>query len=123
MARKNKVKETKKINFEQVLCNLAQVPLQIENRPVTLKFAAITALMSPYADENHISGAEKYGRYALAKRIHAGECEFEPQELEKIKSMIAKQFVSLIVGPAFDILDGEGIKPVEYPLAPDQEHA
>lgn len=114
MAQKKKTEKPSgiKINFEQVLCNLKNVPLSIDNEIVTLKYAAVAALMSQHSDEGNIPGVEKFSRYALAKRIHDGPVELSSDEITKIKTLIGKHFTTIIVGPAFNMLDGQvGVPP------------
>lgn len=98
-----KNKRQKTIDFEQVLCNFAGVPLKQENEPVALKHVAITALIT---DEQGVPGPEKFHRYHLAKRIHAGNPQLGKQDIDKIKILIGKHFVPMVVGAAYDLLDG-----------------
>lgn len=118
-----------RVEFDQILCNLAGIPLNSEGKPLTLKMVAINALLANYPDET-ISGGEKFARYALSRRIYKGNYEFRAEEVTKLKTLIGKYFEAVVVGPAYTALDGEEqCKPVEthedidlQPPMPVDEH-
>lgn len=105
MAQKNKAKtDEKTVNFEQILCNLAGIELKNDGVPVTLRFVTVSALMT---EEGNISGVEKYGRYALAKKIQAGAKDVTDNEITKIKTLIGQVYQPVVVGPAWEALDAK----------------
>lgn len=93
------------IAFDTKLVNLAGVTLKMDNEDATLKMVAVAALVGFYQDENP-PGAEKAIRHRLAKRIYAGEKNLTATEVEKVKFLIGKGYPPLIVGAAYDILEG-----------------
>lgn len=54
------------LDLDRVICDFHNVPIKMGDKPLTLKEAIITALLSP---DNEISGSEKLKRFWLAKRI------------------------------------------------------
>lgn len=95
-----------KIAFDEILCNLAGIPLNGGGKELTLKMVAINALMAEYPDERTPPG-EKFARYALSRRIYKGNYEFRSEEIAKLKTLIEKNFEPIVVGAAFSVLSGE----------------
>lgn len=96
-----------KIDVSKPLKNLAGLHLKDVDGDMTLKVACVAALMGQYEGEN-LDGQEKFKRYELAKKIYAGgEVELSVEEIAKIKPLIAKGFGPVVVGPAYDILEGK----------------
>ncbi len=99
-----------KINFNQQLKQLGKdEPLLKPNstEPFCLKDAAIEALIMP---EENQTGEEKAKRYVMATRIYANSDgpDFTLEELATIKKVIGKGYGPLIVGQAWEMLEGEG---------------
>ena len=98
-----------KINFDQELKTLDDQPIISESKGVTLKSAAVNALLAIYPDEQNLSGEEKAKRYVLATRIYANSGDKPDLSLEDIvliKKLIGKAYGPLIVGQSFQILEG-----------------
>ena len=100
-----------KINFNQQLKILGRdEPLLKPNstEPFCLKDAAIEALLAFTTEENQ-TGEEKAKRYVMATRVYANPegPDFTLEELATIKKVIGKGYGPLIVGQAWEMLEGE----------------
>lgn len=72
--------------------------------PVTLASATVEALLLPSQD----SGEDKAKAYHLAMRVSKGGVqEVTVEEIAAIKKKIGEQWPPIIVGPAFDMLEGK----------------
>lgn len=73
---------------------------------LTLGYVAGEALQATLKGEENISGAERYDRRKLAKRVYENDQNMTKVELEKIKTLIEKAYDSRgdIVGAAFELL-------------------
>lgn len=102
-----------KRNFNVVLKTLKGEPLkeQYEDtvRDVTLASIATNALLANYEDEKNLSGDDKVKRFKLAQQINDadGEVEVTAEQISLLKMLIAKGYSPLVVGQAYDILEGE----------------
>ena len=93
-----------KINFNQPIKNIQGK----EIKDLTLKTVSVEALLATFSDEQSLSGEEKAKRYVLATRIYANpeELGLTVEEIAKIKQLIGKGYGPLIVGQAWDMLEG-----------------
>ena len=93
-----------KINFNQPIKNIQGE----EVKDLTLKTVSVEALLATFSDEQSLSGEEKAKRYVLATRIYANseELDLTVEEIAKIKQLIGKGYGPLIVGQAWDMLEG-----------------
>jgi hypothetical protein len=92
-----------KINFNQPIKNIQGE----EIKDLTLKVVSVESLLATFSDEQ-ISGEEKAKRYLLATRIYANEeLELTVEEIAKIKQLIGKGYGPLIVGQAWEMLEGK----------------
>ena len=93
-----------KINFNQLIKNIQGE----EIKDLTLKTVSVEALLATFSDEQSLSGEEKAKRYVLATRIYANpeELDLTVEEVAKIKQLIGKGYGPLIVGQAWDMLEG-----------------
>ena len=93
-----------KINFNQPIKNIQKE----EIKDLTLKSVSVEALLATFSDEQSLSGEEKAKRYLLATRIYANseELDLTVEEIAKIKQLIGKGYGPLIVGQAWDMLEG-----------------
>lgn len=77
-----------------------------EQRPMTLGAVSVNALMGQFADEQAITGEEKFRRYQLAERVSdAGVQDVSAEEIALIKRLIGKAYGPVLVGPAFKALE------------------
>jgi hypothetical protein len=79
-----------------------------QDRPFTLKAAAINALLN--SNQETISGEESLKRYDLAVAINSANDEgldLTAELVTLIKSQIAKTYSPLIVGQAWKMLEGK----------------
>lgn len=93
------------INFNTTLNNLAGLPLKIENDEATLKMVCVNALLTPHTDEN-ISGEEKQYRYELAMKVYQDQTDISLPDLALLKVLVGKTYGPIVVGPAYQILNG-----------------
>ena len=93
-----------KINFNQPIKNIQGE----EIKDLTLKTVSVEALLANFSDEQSLSGEKKAKRYVLATRIYANpeELDLTIEEIAKIKQLIGKGYGPLIVGQAWDMLEG-----------------
>jgi hypothetical protein len=97
-----------KVPFATVLKDLDGVDLQNGESTVTLGTVAVQALLSPFPNEQDISGEEKMKRYELALRVRqTPEEDFPVDEIAKIKTLIGKIYTPVVVGQAWKLLDGK----------------
>ncbi len=96
------------LKFDVEILNLEGKPLVgPDQKPLTLKKAAVDALLALYPDEQTLSGEEKMKRYRIAKKITIGtEKDWTVEEIALVKKLIAKNYSSLLVGPAWELLEG-----------------
>jgi hypothetical protein len=94
-----------KINFTAELKTLGGEPLQ---PPTTLKEVAVNILLTLLDDERNLPGEEKAKRSLLATRIYANpeNIDLTVEELALIKKLIGKAYTPLIVGQAWQMLEG-----------------
>ena len=98
-----------KINFNQPIKNIQGE----EIKDLTLKTVSVEALLATFSDEQSLSGEEKAKRYLLATRIYANdELDLTVEEIAKIKQLIGKGYGPLVVGQAWEILEGREVKNV-----------
>lgn len=72
----------------------------------TLRLAIVNSLLAPSKAKEE-SGIEKVKKYELAKRVYVGgEVELSAEEITLIKEGIGRLFQPIIVGQAFDMLEG-----------------
>lgn len=74
---------------------------------LTLAYVAGEALLNTLKGEEGISGAERYDRRKLAKRVYDNAQDFSAVEIEKIKGLIELAFDHRgdIVAAAFELLE------------------
>ena len=102
-----------KRNLNVVLKTLDGQPLKEEHngtaRDVLLSRLAVNALLANYEDEKNLSGDDKVKRFKLAQQINDadGEVEVTAEQVSLLKSLIAKGYTPLVVGQAYEILEGE----------------
>lgn len=99
-----------KINFATPLLDLYDTPLKLDEKTqLTLGTAACEALLSTYQGEDSLSGNEKADRWALAISIKrsTGPIELTAENITKLKELIGKRFPAMVVGQAFEILEGK----------------
>ena len=95
-----------KINFNVKLTNFDGEPLKDEKKEeLTLGSAVKQALL--VLDEK-ASGPDKYESYVLATKVVAGgEVELKSEEITRIKDAIGKYMFPIVVGQAWDLLEGK----------------
>lgn len=97
------------IDFEQKLQALDnKTPLSDSEGEVSLKRVCTAALLGSYPDEKELAGTEKVARFRLAVRIESGSDKFSAEEISLIKKLVAKAYVPLVVGRAWELLDPTG---------------
>jgi hypothetical protein len=93
-----------KINFNQIIKTIKGE----EIKDLTLKSVSVEALLATFNDEQSLSGEEKAKRYLLATRIYANdELDLTVEEVAKIKQLVGKGYGPLIVGQAWEMLEGK----------------
>lgn len=65
---------------------------------LTVRTITIESLMTPYPDEQSLSGEEKLKRAELARRLQAGESDkFASEDIALIKKLVNKRYPSPLV--------------------------
>ena len=84
-------------------------PDKIISDETTLKFVAQESLLA-VLQEDKITGEEKAKRWLLGTRIETNpeNIDLTTDEISLIKQLIGKSYGSLIVGPAWKMLEGKG---------------
>ena len=102
-----------KRNLNVVLKTIDGEPLKEDHngiiRDVLLSRLAVNALLANYNDEPALSGEDKVKRFKLAQQINDadGDVEVTAEQVALLKSLIAKGYTPLVVGQAYEILEGE----------------
>lgn len=95
-----------KLNLAATITDLDNQPLMDGGKPITMRKICVDALMTPQQDDNP-SGEEKLARYVLAGKLHAGgEVDVTPEDAAKLKTLIGKMYTALVVGRAYELLNG-----------------
>jgi hypothetical protein len=99
--------QLKDIDGQPLLDNIieAGLPKQV---PVTLARIAANALLQNYPDEANLAGAEKVKRFELAMKVSSAKkaIPLVAEDIALIKERIAKAYGPLVVGRAWQLLDG-----------------
>ena len=99
-----------KRNFNTTLKTLDGKPIkEADDLDVTLSTVAVNALLAAYEDERNLAGDDKVKRFKLAQLINDadGEVEVTAEQVSLLKTLIAKGYTPLVVGQAYEILEGE----------------
>jgi hypothetical protein len=92
-----------KRDFSQTLSALGQPLPEPAN---TLGSVCVSALMGVYPDEQNLSGDDKFKRYQLAERLHAGgEQDVSAEDIALLKKLIGKNWSPAVLGPAYEALE------------------
>lgn len=97
-----------KCNFDHAMIDIDGTAIKAEGgKPLMLKQVSTIALTGNLPGEDRLGGEEKFLRYKLAMKISAGgEVELTPEEAAKIKHVIGLAYGPVIVGRAFEVLNG-----------------
>ena len=95
-----------KLKIDVNLKNFKGEELKEGDKPVNLKDVITGALLMP---EESSDGKEKAERYFMAQRVeNSGKTwETTAEEVSKVKELVGKFYTPIIVGQAFEILEGE----------------
>jgi len=65
--------------------------------------------LATFEDERSLSGEEKVKRFVLATRIesNSNDMDFKVEDVAKIKQLIGKGYGPLVVGQAWEMLEGK----------------
>ena len=98
-----------KVDFHRELKTLDGRSIRFNDKErMTLKDVAIEALLAAFDDERQLNGTDKARRYVLSTRIYSSSnADLTTEEVAEIKKVIGKGFGPLIVGQAFDMLEGK----------------
>ena len=80
-----------------------------EVKPLTLRKALCDSLMGSFKDEEKVSGEDKVKRFSLAQKVHKceGEFEFNMNDLDLCKKMVAKMYATVVSGAVWAMLTEE----------------
>jgi len=98
-----------KINFNTELKTISGKEIKGEdNKILTLGDVCTNALLTNFKDEN-IEGKEKLRRFKLAQKIYGVKelVSIEAEDIVSIKDLVAKAYTTIVVGQAWELLEGE----------------
>jgi len=95
-----------KIDFNQALKDINGKALSDGGMPITLRDVAVMALLDG-EKTSHLSGIDKARNFRLAVRINGDPDSISVEEVAVLKDHIGRRHTPLIVGQAFDLLEGE----------------
>lgn len=96
------------IDFSQVLTGVDGAELkEAADKPLTLRSAAVLALVAAYEDERQLDSREKFTRGVLAQRIHRATkpIDLKSDEVTKLKALVGKAFGPAVLVAAWPMLD------------------
>jgi hypothetical protein len=76
--------------------------------PISLDTLSVNALLMTDKQELSLPGVEKLKRFNLAQKIYASpeKVELTEEELKLVKDQIGKYYTVLIIGTAWEMLEG-----------------
>jgi hypothetical protein len=104
-----------RVNFNETLRKLDGSALKGEkDADFKLSDAALIALNGTYSGEEPLSGIDKFKRHQLARRIYSSTalkdasmtCDVTAEEIALVKHVIAKAYGPIVLGPAYELLEG-----------------
>lgn len=86
-----------------------EVPNNPDGKKMDLKGVCAAALLNTTDQDKNVSGAEKAKRYLLAQEIHNAKdvLEIESENITLLKKLIGNMYTPLIVGQAYEMLEGK----------------
>lgn len=106
------------IQMNQVLRTVMGTELMRQNpdtkatEVMTLRMVCAESLLTYFSDEMNIPAEEKHKRFKLAQRITMSQDEpvkLTVEELTLVKKLVGRLYGPVVVGPAFDLLEGESL--------------
>ncbi len=95
-----------KIDVTQEILGLDGKVRQQNGKPMTLRLICCEVLQAGFPDEPNLSGGDKLRRWKLATRIYNDKNpELSPEEVTELRALVAKAYISGVVGPAWELLD------------------
>ncbi len=97
------------INFTRALLTLQGDTLRDEQgKPISLRDVSQNALLGSYPDEENLPGTKKAERWRLAQRLDKGTTvRLTAEEVSLLKDLIGKAYAPLVVGQAYEMLEGD----------------
>lgn len=99
-----------KANGELAMINgqLATVLVPTPDDILSLKKVCINALLAELPQEQ-VDPTEKYDKYKIFQKLHKADkkIELDSKELELVKKWIGKYWETLVMGQAYDMLEGK----------------
>lgn len=103
-----------RVNFGAPILDLKGKPVNEDGKPLTLGSIACQAILMNYPDEQNLEGKEKVRRFTLAMQmVSEGESDMGIEDLALVKKLIAKAYGPLVVGRAYEIIDGPKLASVK----------
>lgn len=94
-----------KVDLRYVFLDNKKEPFREKDAFVTLHEVCTTALMANSKEE--INGESKYKAYCIYKKLELKEIELTAEEISVIKKRVGEFYSPIIVGQAWDILEGK----------------
>lgn len=98
-----------KIDFTKALMTVEGTELKNKDTGelITLRQIAVNSALGDHPTDAALTGIEKYNRWELARRIQTQETlDMSSEEITKLKELIGKHYGPVILGPAYNILEG-----------------
>ncbi len=101
-----------KVPFNTILKQFDGTPIKRQGSEATLilRDVAVESLLTVPRDEAQITGDEKAKRWFLASRVYANPAiDLTVEDIALIKKMIGKAYGPLVVGQAWELLEGRDL--------------
>lgn len=94
------------VDFDKLLKTVSGEILKDEKgKEISLSFVCQEALLANHEEDKGMKGVEKLYRWELAKKC-TGKPDLKSEEISKIKELVGRNFTAVIVGPAWELLEG-----------------
>lgn len=96
------------VDFRAAITNLTNEPMKDgEGKEFTLGACVANAALSALPGDDKATGEEKAKRYKLARlAMSGGTKELSAEQLATAKDVVGRAYATIIVGSAYDLLDG-----------------
>ena len=97
-----------KLRLEEVIKDMDEKPVQgPDKKDMTLKDVCIASLMSSMETDKNMTGDKKVSLFSLAMSLKTNpDYDTTVEEVALIKDRIGKMYTQLVVGRAFELIEG-----------------
>lgn len=96
-----------KVQLDTKILNLQGEPIKDGDGDLTLKAVICAAMLGLLQEDQNADSTAKVRMFRLAQRaVDGGEQDISAEDITLIKQRVGKMYGALIVGRAFDLLEG-----------------